>query len=44
MAKVLEVEDKLEVKTGLYKQDVTIAEKTGNLKLTLWQNDRQVGE
>ena len=37
--KVLEVQDKLEVKPDLYKQDVIISDATDTARLTLWQAD-----
>ena len=38
-AKALRVYEKLEVKPGLYKQDVTLADSTGTVRITLWQDD-----
>ena len=37
--KVLEVQDKLEVKPDLCKQDVIISDATNTARLTLWQAD-----
>ena len=36
--KVLHLEPKMEVKPDLYKQDVTVADSTGTVRLTLWQD------
>ena len=39
ITKVIQIGEKHEVKPGLFKQDVTISDKTTTMKLTLWQND-----
>ena len=41
MIKVLKVSTKQEVKPGLFKEDVMIGDKSGYIKITLWQNDMQ---
>lgn len=38
-AKVIKVSESMEVKPGLSKQDLTIADATGTARLTLWQTD-----
>ncbi len=38
-AKALRLCDKLEVKPGLFKQDVTLSDSTGTARITLWQDD-----
>lgn len=38
-AKVLRVDNQIEVKPGLYNQDSTIADSTGTARLTLWQEN-----
>lgn len=37
--KVLEVLEKSEIKSGLVKQDVTISDATGTIRLTMWQEN-----
>ena len=38
-AKVLKVQEKSEVKPNLFKQDVTVSDSTGTIRVTLWQDD-----
>ncbi len=38
-AKALRLCEKVEVKPGLYKQDVTLSDSTGTASITLWQDD-----
>ena len=39
LVKVLKMEEKEEIKPGLFKRDATIADAKGHLRLTLWKSD-----
>ena len=39
VAKVLQVNERIQVKPLLEKQDVTLSDHTGTIRFTLWQND-----
>ena len=44
LVKVQKLAEPIEIKPGLYKQDVTIADKSGYIRLTLWQWDIGIGK
>jgi hypothetical protein len=39
LVNVQKLAEPIEIKPGLHKQDATIADKTGYIRLTLWQRD-----